>query len=206
MGTPSELVQAVAEALGIPVATVVQYDRNLAAAGLRTVRGRGPSAANVSSHDAANLLISICGAPISGASVKESYRTCRRYGSLRSRGRSKSFSRLKRSFPILARLPEEHLFADAVAALIDSMAVGEFGRTQDLYSWSLVSVTFQAPHPQATIVVEKPHRIQLTYGETEDFNFDDSDFRQRRTFGYGTLLKVARVVGAAGRQANRASQ
>jgi len=43
MATPGELVRTVAEALGIAEATVVQYDRNLVAAGLRTKGGRGRS-------------------------------------------------------------------------------------------------------------------------------------------------------------------
>src|SRR6516225_7202918 len=81
MATPGELVHAVAGALGISQATVVQYDRSLAAVGLRTKSGRGPSAAQVTSQDAANLLIAICGAPVSGAVIKEAGLACERYRS-----------------------------------------------------------------------------------------------------------------------------
>ena len=59
MATPGQLVQAMATALGISVATVTQYDRQLAENGLRSKGGRGVSAAAVTARDAANLLIAI---------------------------------------------------------------------------------------------------------------------------------------------------
>ena len=61
MATPGQMVQTMADVLGIPAATVSQYDRQLAEAGLRTTGGRGPSAAKVGATDAANLLIAILG-------------------------------------------------------------------------------------------------------------------------------------------------
>src|SRR4051812_5015787 len=75
MGSPGELVRCVARVLKVSEATVVQYDRNLAEAGLRTKGGRGRSAARITSQDAANLLIVIAGAPITGATVKETLAT-----------------------------------------------------------------------------------------------------------------------------------
>ncbi|HWM47077.1 MAG TPA: hypothetical protein VNR11_09215 [Xanthobacteraceae bacterium] len=55
--TPSELVSAVAEALNIPEPELVQRDRRLAEAGLRTSGGRGASAPEMGFEDAAKLLI-----------------------------------------------------------------------------------------------------------------------------------------------------
>src|SRR5438105_5022742 len=127
MGGVFENGHTIAQILGIPEATVVQHDRNLATAGLRTKAGRGRSAAQVTSHDAANLLIAIGGAPISGASVKESRRTCERYRLLRAYGKSGSFSRLRSRLPTLVRLPDKHSFGDAIATLINSIAAGKFG-------------------------------------------------------------------------------
>ena len=57
MASPGELVRTIAEVLGIPEATVTVLDRNLVVAGLRTKRGRGPSAAEVTTLDGARLLI-----------------------------------------------------------------------------------------------------------------------------------------------------
>ena len=61
MATPGQLVRTMASVLGIPEPTITQYDRNLAEAGLRQIRGRGTSAAEVSAEDAANLLVAILG-------------------------------------------------------------------------------------------------------------------------------------------------
>jgi hypothetical protein len=199
MATPGQLVHSAAKILGIPEATVVQYDRNLAGAGLRSSGGRGRSAAQVTSQDAANLLIAICGAPISGASVKEAHRTCERYRSLRAYGvniKSGSFSRLKSHFPTLGRLPERHLFGDAIAGLIDSIAAGEFGFSQDFFRYPNVDVHIDGPHPEATIVVDRYRRVQLNYRKTEDrLGYADSDFRQVRSFSFATLYEIAKVVG-----------
>jgi hypothetical protein len=41
VATPGKLVRAVADMLGAPEATVIQHDRNLVAAGLRSKGGRG---------------------------------------------------------------------------------------------------------------------------------------------------------------------
>ena len=203
MATPGEFVQTIAEALGISEATVVQHDRNLIAAGLRTKGGRGTSAARVTSEDAANLLIAIGGAPISGASVKESSRTCKRYRSLRAYGvniKSSSFSRLKTQLPTLGTLPDKHLFADAIATLIDAIAAGEFGFPEDPFDYPHVSVGFYAPFIEGGIVVEfrGKRRIQLNYRKTEESRIYDSDFWQQRRFGFATLIKVAKVLCPGG--------
>src|SRR4051812_9790994 len=82
MATPGQLVKCIAEALGIPAPTVVQYDRLLAENGLRSKGGRGNSAANVTPIDAANLLIAIMGSPVAGASIKPAIEVCKTYGKL----------------------------------------------------------------------------------------------------------------------------
>lgn len=61
MATPKQLVQKVASLTGIAVNTVIQHDRNLADAGLRTIAGRGRAAARVTALDAAHLLIAVAG-------------------------------------------------------------------------------------------------------------------------------------------------
>jgi hypothetical protein len=198
MATPGELVHTIAKVLGIAEATVVQIDRNLLAAGLRTKAGRGPSAAQVTSHDAANLLIAIGGAPITGASVKESRRTCERYRLLRAYGvqiKLGSFSRLKSQLPTLGRLPDKHSFGDAIAALIDSITAGEFGFPKDPLHYPHVSVRFDGPFPEGGIVVEfRGRRVQLSYQQTREPRRYESDFSQERRFGFATLSDVAKIL------------
>jgi len=198
MATPGALVRTVAMALGIPEATVVQHDRNLVAAELRTTSGRGLSAARVTSEDAANLLIAICGAPISGASVKETQTTCKRYGPLRAWNGAKlgDFSKVKSQFPTLGKLSKGHSFREAISALIDSLAAGEFdfaGRRT-----GTVSVLFHGPTPSGSISVEARRRTRLWYRESADFLHSDKDLTQERRFTIETLSELARIIGRKG--------
>ena len=129
MATPGQLVQVIAGVLGIPTATVTQYDRVLAENGLRSKSGRGTSAAKVTSRDASNLLLAVAASPLFDSSAKDAVENCKLYGSMpvvawRSK---RNFTRL--GLPILDSLPEEHSFGDALSALID--AVGE----QDDFGW-----------------------------------------------------------------------
>jgi hypothetical protein len=203
MATPGELVRVVAGVLGAPEATVVQHDRNLLAAGLRSKSGRGPSAAQVTSRDAANLLIAICGASPFGASVKETVETYNRYATLQSfkHNRPGNFARVKSYLPALGLLPRGHCFPEAISGLIDSMAAGEFNLIKRRPTAS-VSVTLDDLGPTARIIVEvrDPDRrsIHLSYREAAAIPDLDlyMDFRQNRYFTEVTLGEIARVVGS----------
>jgi hypothetical protein len=124
MATPGQLVQVMADVLGISKATVTQYDRVLAENGLRSKGGRGTSAAKVTPRDAANLLIALAVSPIFGLSAKDAVRNCGTYSALRNGGIgkdadwSKNFAKF--GLPTLAELPEKHSFGDALSALIDA--------------------------------------------------------------------------------------
>jgi hypothetical protein len=59
MAVLSELAETIAEVEGMDSATVRLIARNLREAGLITTRGRGPSAAQMTLADAANLLIAV---------------------------------------------------------------------------------------------------------------------------------------------------
>lgn len=96
MATPGELVEVMADTLGINPATVTLYDRVLSENGLRSKAGRGTSAAKVSAKDAVNLLIAIL-APVAGASIKEAARACKLYGALPSHERAASKKKIFRS-------------------------------------------------------------------------------------------------------------
>jgi hypothetical protein len=197
VATPGKLVRAVANMLGAPEAIVIQHDRNLVAAGLRSKGGRGLSAAQVTSRDAANLLIAICGSSPFGASVKETVTTYRRYEPLRAFSRSNkpgNFSRVKSQFPTLGLLPDGHSFRDALAALIDSIAAGEFKwhrwETGDVY------VSLRDLGPTASINVEGDKSILLFYRRTANLQDIDADLQQVRSFSIATLRELAHVVGA----------
>ncbi len=166
MATPGELVKCIAEALGIPAPTVVQYDRLLAENGLRSKGGRGTSAAKVTPADAANLLIAIMGSPVAGASIKPAIEVCKTYGKLRVRlgGTSENIKTFKRlGFPSLSKLPISHNFREGLAALIAAASVGEsliipdedgrpplVGPENDWF----VGLTLDSPTPWAQIIVD----------------------------------------------------
>jgi hypothetical protein len=195
VATPGHLVRVMADILGIPEPTVVQHDRNLAAAGLRSKSGRGLSAARVTSLDAANLLISICAASPFGASVKESITTYERFAMLKAHRGAKleDFSRVAGPLPTLGSLRKGHLFRDALAALIDSIAFGEFtfldgGPTGTVY------VSLDDPGPAASIRIERLKAVALSYGDAVRSARSKPDLWQNRGFSDVTLRELARVV------------
>ena len=151
MATPGQLVQVMADALGMSKATVFQYDRVLSEHGLRSKRGRGTSAAKVTSHDAANLLTAIAGSSPLGLSAKDSEAICKKFSALRSLGPVGAKSELsKRGLESLATLPDGHSFEKALAALIECAGQHEFSMMKEGTVW----VQFMGPTPSAQIVVE----------------------------------------------------
>jgi hypothetical protein len=195
VATPGELVRAVANVLRVPEPTVVQHDRNLVAAGLRSKGGRGLSAAQVTSEDAANLVISICGASPFSASVKDTVTTYHRYAALRAFGSGSkpgNFSRVRTQLPTLGLLPDGHSFRDALAALIESAAAGEFTG----YRSEAADVSMDDQGPTANIFVKRDRSIRLSYRRTAEFPDLDGDLQQSRSFSITTLHELARVVGS----------
>ncbi len=62
--TPGAFVETLSEVLGLPRKSVAVIDRVLAVAGLRSLGGRGPSAAQVTPRDAARLLVATMATPV----------------------------------------------------------------------------------------------------------------------------------------------
>ena len=160
MATPGQLVQVMADVLGIWKPTVVQYDRVLAENGLRSSGGRGPSAAKVTSRDAANLLIALAMSPLFGMSAKDAVRNCETYASLHS---SPTFHEWSKNFaafglPTLSNLPIKHSFGEALAALIDAAGKGEtFKNPGKQYATCRpegFEIQFVGPGPSAQITAE----------------------------------------------------
>lgn len=116
MATPGDLVLAMADTLGLPHATVVVYDRYLAAAGLRSKSGRGWSAARVTARDAANLLIAI----LASGQVKDAVASVRRYEQTQA---DDGFAGV--GISRIAALVSGHSFVDAVEALFGAAAAGD---------------------------------------------------------------------------------
>ena len=150
MATPGQLVQAMADALGIAKATVVQYDRVLAENGFRSMRGRGTSAAKVTSQDAAHLLTAIGASYLLGLSAKDAVVICKKFSALISVGPAEAKSEVaKFGLEVLATLPVGHSFEKALSTLIKSAGEPGFSAGDDAGIW----VQFVGPIPAAQIVV-----------------------------------------------------
>lgn len=119
-----QLIEAVADALGVDVATVVTHDRNLVAAGMRSKGGRGKSAAKMTATDAANLLIAVVGSE----QVRGSVETVQRFGSLVAVG--------QRSGVPLPILDAGHTFSDALTGIIETFRSEGFRGAGEIY-WDI---------------------------------------------------------------------
>jgi len=150
MATPGQLVQVMANVLGISKATVVQYDRVLSEHGLRSKHGRGTSAAQVTSRDAANLLTAIAASSPLGLSAKDAVEICKRFSALVSGGPARAKAEVsKLGFKRLVSLPDGHSFGKALAALVECGGQSEFSRMDDGAVW----VQFSGPIASAQIIV-----------------------------------------------------
>lgn len=159
MATPGQLVETMAAVLGLPQATVAQYDRQLSEAGLRSKGGRGRSAAKVTAGDAANLLLAILGSPVAGASIRPAPEASRAYGALRERpsaGTQATFAKF--GLRCISELPAEHSLADALTILIEQAGKGETFFVRDGrqrldadFAWGL---RLQGPSPWAEIAFD----------------------------------------------------
>jgi hypothetical protein len=208
MATPRKLVETMAEVLGLPAATVTQYDRQLSESGLRSKSGRGPSAATVTARDAANLLIAMLGSPVAGASIKAAATTCAKYGALRQRSFPSSrlpFRRL--GLPTLGSLPPGHSLIEALTTLIAAASRGETFSVPDRRERLVADFAFgfvvAGPQPWAEISGDGSLGSQR-YSEMATFVYSpgddkgaaarDSDLHQRRSVTFATIRKLAGIV------------
>ena len=123
---PRELVRTVADVFRLPEATVALHDRALAEHGYRRSGGRGRSAAKVTPDDAANLIIAIAAAPMSGPAIRNTVETYRQYAGLRAG--YKNFAKQADWSPLLVlrELTIGHSLAAAVSGLISAYANQQF--------------------------------------------------------------------------------
>jgi hypothetical protein len=106
---------------GVPLPTLVDIDRKLVKANLRTKHGRGRNAAQMTGLDAARLLTALLASAQATASVE----AVERYAQTRvDRARSSETLYETAQLEELTTLPARHSFVDALAALIGSAATG----------------------------------------------------------------------------------
>jgi hypothetical protein len=210
MATPGQMVHTIAEAMGVPAATVAQYDRVLAENGLRSKGGRGLSAAQMTAGDAANLLIAIMGSPMSGAAIKEAARTCQVYASLQNLERAA----MRENFVAyglrsLARLPKKHTLYQALVSLIEGARLEQFMDEPESRADHLFMIRLDGPRPWAEIFADagaggdpdKWARLVYTPAfEKKKGSFRSSlldDLQQTRRVSYRTIRLIASALHKA---------
>ena len=212
MATPGQMVQTMADVLGIPAATVSQYDRQLAEAGLRTTGGRGPSAAKVGATDAANLLIAILGSPVSGASIRAAQQICETLGSQLVRPKFSNTAEFRRyGLHSLVALPKTHTFREVIAALIEGVRLGELFRIENYENQPIefdliFKITVVSPRMWAQITVDgyRENDQQVGYcrliysnvSREEGSNYKYHDLRQERTISFLTLRTLGALIAS----------
>lgn len=125
MATPPELMQAVSEATGVALGTIVDLDRWLVKAKLRTKGGRGLNAARMNALDAARLLTAVLASPQSNRAAE----SVQRYGKTKPdkmRSSEKLFAAT--GLEHLAILSANHSFIEALAAIIASAGNDSFAK------------------------------------------------------------------------------
>jgi hypothetical protein len=210
MASPGELVAVMADTLGVPRVTVVQYDRVLAENGLRSSGGRGLSAAKLTAADAANLLIAIMGSPISGAAIKDAAQICKLYAALRNEKTIGARINVRsHELKGLADLPATHSLQNALVALIEGAMDADTSSTEKPSARSdkdqLLNVQLNGPLPWAQIAVLNPRRslyrrewsTRLIYsGNPHERR--STDLHQTRVVTFRTIRLLAATLKQAG--------
>ena len=194
MASPGQLVQVMADVLGLSKATVTQYDRVLAENGLRTRRGRGRSAAKVSSRDAACLLIALAASPI----ANEAPSICKHFCSLKwfqqEDDPRSSFSKL--GVTALGVLPDEHCFGTALSALIEAAGRDELAR---LLAEGAIFVHFNLGPPSSAHIVAKRSLksrsvVRLVYFDVSGDASPEADLSRISMIGTPTIKALGQLV------------
>lgn len=189
MATPRQLVESVAEILGVSVATVIVHDRNLSSApvALRTVAGRGRAAAKVTATDAANLLIAVA----ASESVKDSVKSVHAYRDLRG---ASAISSGVRAYD---QLPANHNFSQALAAFIGAAAAKEITLSEKF----ALKFTFYGPRPKVKIEWGINDRNSWTLYDPKskwparNKLVDIGDLERMTTITENTIFRVGATVG-----------
>lgn len=118
MARLSDLVFTLSRVLGTPEPRLRLFARHTREGGFITTKGRGTSAAEMTTTDAANLVLAVMGTD----TAKEVATTVETFRRLVPNQLPKNWSKL--GIGLVQDLPEDHTFGDAMEALIDAAIDG----------------------------------------------------------------------------------
>jgi hypothetical protein len=192
MAVSTQLGKCVAEVLGVPETSTASHVRNLREAGLLSKTGRGVTAAQMSTRDAAHLLI----ATAASLNVKDSADTVSIFSKTESRYATPWFARD-------AGLDSDHGFTDALVALLDLVANHKFRSPSEFD----VEVRFFAPRWRAEIETTDPETDLRSIAEyrvpdgpwvkqgRSKKHAPSPDLERQAKFTEITILQVGALIG-----------
>jgi hypothetical protein len=201
--TPGQLVRAVSIALEVPEETVVQHDRNLIVAGLRTKSGRGRSAPEVTPLDAARLLVATLGSIRTKDSVATVKQFERAIFEPPDRPKVIDFRGYKLGVDAdtqiemdsaIASLPHTHNFIEALAALIADASRPIENLQVFLNRFVRLGVSCSSPSGRATI--GEIRFLGYAVPTEEPTNSSPEAWRERQYYASG-IRQERRVSGTA---------
>lgn len=200
MASPVQLLQTLSDVTGIPLPSLVDTDRRLVKAGLRSRGGRGFNVARMTTRDAAHLLTAILGS----AQANHSAEAVSRYAATQvDRTRSSGGLFAGSQLNDLASLKPSHSFVDGLAALIGSATAGslaELARADSPHPPHLEIIALtRATHGRIRLTglpngmtasleyVSKAHRPQSSGAH-------DGDLEQSRRCTARTIFAIAKLL------------
>jgi hypothetical protein len=204
MANSRQLAEAVSAVTGMALPTIVDIDRKLASAGLRTLGGRGLNAARMTALDAARLIVALLGS----SQARAAGDTVNRYA-LAYPDETRSTKGRFSATPIqaLAALPVRHSFVEALAALLNSAATESRSRTtaQAGSSWATIEISASNRAIRGSIKMggtpgTAPVTIEYVGSEAHKkvgargSGHNDGDLEQLRRITDRTLLAIAAVL------------
>ncbi len=212
MATSGEMVAAMAELFGMGTATVESIDRVLSEAGLRRRGGRGRSAAHMTGIDIVNLTFALIlgvGMKDAPGAVMKVTRMPRQTRTVQWRNMDESDAARAKpadyyveeasdgqdlsSFPAGPALHDAETLGEGVAALVDSMAKGEFDELQDL----AINLQMNSRGPHAVLVYQLPQGILRFRFETIGEEVERPVFERSLKLDEALMSRLAQVIRAA---------
>ena len=205
MATPAQLMETISVATGIPLATVIDIDRKLTKAGLRTKGGRGFSAARMTPKDAAHLLTAL----LAAAQSNEAALAVERYTQTHvDKERSSEGLFAAAELDDLADLSTRHDFITGLSAVIISATGGTLSRLkrggEGEWTPSIEIFAFARATRGRIRIAGLPNRktasveyfpIRAVSGSPAD---GSGDLEQSRRITERTIFSIAELLGLEG--------
>jgi len=216
MAKIGEVSKILALKFGLSPSLLALFARVLVEGQVREKDRRGPGAGAMGARDIANFLIAILG---SWERPKDAVKAVNQIGPLLP-PKDMRWRDVFHFLPVpsLSGLPQDHTFADALTALLESLASGEFEASvsealqqeADLDSyrpnvWIEVTVSGPRPRPEISISTVTHDDEGVPSGPEATIAYDyrwprfaaqdpDVDLRFRQTFGNATLIALAQLL------------